>query len=464
MFGVAQHPYPAGYRGFLRFCDDVAYPLAPFQRRIARLYFATGAREVAACLPRGSAKSTLAALLAVHHVLSTDRASVYIGAAARDQARLIGTIVRRYAEHPAVRDYLTLRHDEVRVGGRTGPTALRVIASEGRQALGWERPTLMIGDEVLAWNEREPNLLDAMASAMIKNPQARMLLISTAPLSEDSPWGRVRARALAAPNIKRAGSVLEAHGHGLAYIEWSLPEDEDPDDLDAVKRGSPAPWVTRAMLEEQRHRVSPFTWLALHCNRASVHSARWLPPGAWQACRSDYTVDPAEPVTYGVDVGGSRSATALVGVLAGPDGVRVASVDIWQGRGAVMELVAHVRALLDAGRRVRELVFDPMRFDSEAQRLEQDYGLACVEWPQSETRMTLCSERLHGLVVEERLHHPGHADLDRAAASAIAKPTPRGWRLVKASETVQVDALIALAMAAERADRPAHASKFLGWS
>ena len=74
--------------------------------------------------------------------------------------------------------------------------------------------------------------------------------------------------------------------------------------------------------------------------------------------------------------------------------------------------------------------------------------------------MTGCSERLHGLVVEQRLHHP---DLARAAASAIAKPTPRGWRLIKASETVQVDALIAVAMAAERADRPAYASKFLGW-
>ena len=86
-----------------------------------------------------------AALLAAHHVLSTDRASVYIGAASRDQARLIGTIVRRYAEHPAIREYLTLRHDEVRIGDRTGPTALRVIASDGRQALGWERPTLMIG-------------------------------------------------------------------------------------------------------------------------------------------------------------------------------------------------------------------------------------------------------------------------------------------------------------------------------
>jgi len=453
-----------GLRGFYAFCDAVSYDLAPFQRRIARAFFAKDAREVAACLPRGSAKSTLAALIALHHTVTTPQASVYVGAAARDQARLIGTIVRRYAEHPAVSSYVTLRHDEVRLGDAKGPTALRVIASEGRVALGWERPTLMIGDEVLAWSEREPSLLDAMASAMVKNPTAKMLLISTAPLTEDSAWGRVRARALAAPTTVRDGAFWEAKAPGLHWLEWSLPEDVEPDDLDAVKQATPAPWITRAMLAEQRLRVSPFTWLALHCNRSSVSSARWLPPGAWNACRATYDVPADEPLVYGIDVGGSRSATALVGVAGGPDGVRVASVNVWQGRSAVMDLVAHLEGLLAAGQRVRELVYDPMRFDSEAQRLERDYGITVVEWPQSETRMTICSEKLHGLVVEQRLQHPGHSDLDRHVSNAIAKPTPRGWRLVRASENAQVDALIALAMASERASQQTYASRFLGFA
>ena len=34
-------------------------------------------------------------------------------------------------------------------------------------------------------------------------------------------------------------------------------------------------------------------------------------------------------------------------------------------------------------------------------------GLALVEWPQSETRMTVCSENLHRLIVEQHLRHPG---------------------------------------------------------
>ena len=96
-----------------------------------------------------------------------------------------------------------------------------------------------------------------------------------------------------------------------------------------------------------------------------------------------------------------------------------------------------------------------MRFASEALRLERDHGLPLVEWPQSETRMTICSENLHGLVVERRLRHPGVAELDRHVANAVAKPTPRGWRLVKSADAAQIDAVIALAMAAERARSPA---------
>ena len=74
------------YRGFLRFCDAVGYQLAPFQKRIARAHFGAE-REAVAILPRGSAKSTLAAHLATHHVLSRRNPGVYVGAGCRDQAR-----------------------------------------------------------------------------------------------------------------------------------------------------------------------------------------------------------------------------------------------------------------------------------------------------------------------------------------------------------------------------------------
>lgn len=77
--------------------------------------------------------------------------------------------------------------------------------------------------------------------------------------------------------------------------------------------------------------------------------------------------------------------------------------------------------------------------------------------------MTVASEGLHAAVVEGRLRHPGHPDLDRHVAAAVARKTGRGWRLDKIARDAQIDGAIALAMAVERAqDRPEPA-RLLGW-
>ena len=67
-------------------------------------------------------------------------------------------------------------------------------------------------------------------------------------------------------------------------------------------------------------------------------------------------------------------------------------------------------------------------------------------------------------VVERRLRHPGDSDLDRHLAGAVAKATGRGWRLDKSERSAQIDAVVALAMAVERAQAPQAAPvQLLGW-
>lgn len=455
--------YKPTARGFCAFCRDVGYDtLKPFQRRIIRAHFA-GERELIAILPRGSAKSTLAAHLVIHHVLSHAEPGVYVGAASRDQARIIGAMMRQLVQRPAVQDRLVWRTDAVRwAHDPKGPAVATVVASDGARAHGWPHPTLIVADEVWAWEDREPSLLSAMQTSLLKNPGCRFLGISTAAASLDSPLGRLRGRALAAPHVDRTAAVLEAQGDGLRWLEWSVAADGDTENMRTVAAANPL--RTPAEMREQRGRVSEIAWLQWHCNRWGVGSTQWLPPGAWGRCAAVYDIEPADELVLGVDVGGSRSATAVVGCVARDDGrVDVATVEVWQGTDAVLEASAYIEDLVAGGRPIREVVFDPMRFSSEALRLERDHGLILTEWPQSETRMTICSERLHGLVVEQRLRHPGVAELDRHVAAAVAKPTPRGWRLVKSAEAAQIDALIALAMAAERATQPVAELKFHGW-
>src|SRR4051794_825630 len=96
-------------RSFSTFCKRVGYPLEPFQRRIAAACFAPE-RETLILLSRGEAKSTLGALLAVHHLVSVPKPAVYIASTSRDEARTIFEAARGFAQHPSIADKLVLRH------------------------------------------------------------------------------------------------------------------------------------------------------------------------------------------------------------------------------------------------------------------------------------------------------------------------------------------------------------------
>jgi phage terminase large subunit-like protein len=131
-----------GLKGFEAFCALIDFPLEPYMRRIARAYFGT-AREVVIVLPRGNAKTTLASLIGLHHLLTVRTASVVIGASSRDQARIAFKRMEGFLEHPALEGLVTVRHLELRYEGRK----LRVVPSDGPRTHGLSC-SLYIGDEV----------------------------------------------------------------------------------------------------------------------------------------------------------------------------------------------------------------------------------------------------------------------------------------------------------------------------
>jgi phage terminase large subunit-like protein len=134
---------------------------------------------------------------------------------------------------------------------------------------------------------------------------------------------------------------------------------------------------------------------------------------------------------------------------------------IYHGDAGVLECVDHVRAL--AGRfNVRELVYDPWRFGQAAQELERE-GLLVVAFPQHDARMIPASARLHAAVVEQRLTTPPDRELARHASDAIARHSRRGWRIDKPNQRANIDAIVALAMAVERAEQVPEPVELLGW-
>jgi len=233
-------------------------------------------------------------------------------------------------------------------------------------------------------------LLEAMQTGLIKRPDAKLLVISTAAAQLDSPLGRMRGRALAQSYVKRTGAVVEARGD-LHWLEWSLPDGEPLDDFAAVKEANPAAYITVADLRRQRSAVPEVTFAQFHACRWGVGEGSWLPPGAWNECVGTPTFTAGEPVWVELDVGAERSASAVAWVNAELQ----ADVAIYHGAGAILEVVDHVRALAREYT-LREMAFDPWRMGQAAIELERE-GMIVVEFPQTDVRMIPASQTLYTL-------------------------------------------------------------------
>jgi phage terminase large subunit-like protein len=90
-------------------------------------------------------------------------------------------------------------------------------------------------------------------------------------------------------------------------------------------------------------------------------------------------------------------------------------------------------------------------------------GVPVVEFPQSDPRMIPASSTPHAAIVERRLTLPGHRELAGHAANAVARHSRRGWRIDKPNRDTPIDAIVALAMAVERATFRPEPVRLLGW-
>lgn len=291
----------------------------------------------------------------------------------------------------------------------------------------------------------------------MKERGSKLIVISTAGQGADSPLGRLRSRALALPEVKTTNGFTRARGPNLRLLEWSLPEDASIDDLRAVKSVNPASWIRKADLAEQREAVPELAFRRFHANQWVERESHLLPTGAWQQCVGEPAFRDGEPVWVGVDVGGDRSASAVVWIN---EGYQV-GVEIFHGDEGVLDCVDRVREL--AGRyQVREVVYDPWRFGQAAQELEAE-RIIVTQFPQTDARMIPASDRLYRAVVERRLVVPDEDELRTHAANTVARHNRRGWRLDKPSLDAPNDSIIALCMALEALENQPDEVQLIGW-
>jgi phage terminase large subunit-like protein len=297
----------------------------------------------------------------------------------------------------------------------------------------------------------------ALSTALHKRPDAKLIVISTAGQGADSPLGRLRARALASPHVKRFGALTDARSPALRMLEWATPEDGDVDDARLVKKANPASWITVQQLAEQRQALPDLAYRRFLANQWTAREGHWLPPGAWQTCVGEPEFTSGDKVWIGVDVGGGRSASAVVWQN---EALQVGCA-IYHGEGGVVDCLDCVRELAGEYQAV-EVIYDPWRFGQAAQELERE-GLHMVQFPQNMTRMIPASQRLHEAITSKRLTVPDHPELAQHAANAIARHSQRGWRIDKPGKEIHIDAIIALAMALDSAETQPEPVRLLGW-
>jgi phage terminase large subunit-like protein len=288
--------------------------LAPFQRQFIQGALAEQTTTAVLSIARGNGKSAITAGLALGGLVGIwdrqPRREIVAAARTRDQGRIIWDFVAGFAASLPLelQRRLTYRRAprlEIEFEGDGGGHVLRVIAADGKSALGGA-PTMAILDERGHWAlDRGDELEHAIFSGLGKRGGRGVVISSSAPddthpfsITLDHPQQGVYVQEhRPAPGLPAddAESLLIANpgadygiGGSLAWLEGQAKR--------AIARGGST--LTAFRLYNRNERVSG------ECRDLLITVDEWL------ACETSDLPPRQGGVVIGIDLGGSASMTA----------------------------------------------------------------------------------------------------------------------------------------------------------
>jgi phage terminase large subunit-like protein len=194
-------------------------------------------------------------------------------------------------------------------------------------------------------------------------------------------------------------------------------------------------------------------------NQWTQTTEAWLPHGAWKALGA---ADPAEitDVVLGFDGSYKRDSTALYGFTVGgkPHGFLIGAWekpdtagDEWRVPRAEVQKALHETF---QRYRVRRLLCDPYRWETEIDEWADTYGDVVLEFPtNSRQRMVKACGRFYSAVVQGDFTHDGDPTIARHLSNVVLKQTPEGSYITKdaADSPRKIDAAVAAVVAWEAA-------------
>ncbi len=454
-----------GIKSFERWRDDPAafietylfdpktgepFKLLPAERAFLEHMFKTGdngrllySDQVYAAIKK-SGKTGFAALATIVTVLLFGGRYAEAFCVANDQQQAQDRVfenVRQIIEaSPLLKDAARVTADRITFPA-TGATITALATDYASAASG--HPTIAVFDELWGFtSERFRRLWDELVP-MPTQPISFRLVVSHAGFEGESALlQEMFERGLKQPQV---GTDLHA-GDGFLMFWSHVPI---------------APWQDEAWIEQMRRSLRPNQFLRMIENKFVSTESQFVDMAAWDRCTdlrlSAVVSEPSLPVFVGVDASYKHDSTALVAVTPVDDTtqrVKLACHRIFQPTpDQPLDFEAAIELTLkDWSKRftILKVLFDPWQMQATAQRLQRA-GLPLKECPQTPAYLTAIGQNLFDLVTGGNLAVYHSDQIRNAVLSAVAKETPRGWKISKEKQTHKIDAVVALAMACHAA-------------
>lgn len=407
----------------------------PFQDELVELVFRR-IREILFVVPEENTKTTTVAGLCLYQIAHLERAKVLATASARDQAREgLYSQAAGMVEASGLDEEFICQEGFLRIKHPATRSRLQITAADAGTGDG-AIPNFVGVDEL--HRHKDLSYYRTLAGKLRKR-DAIMVTISTAgePGSEFELL-RAEFRARATERV-----VDETHGVYIsptsALIEWCVPANGDPHDIDLVKAANPFSGVTRESLQE-KHDAPSFDlahWKRMVCNQPTRAEASALsdPELAGLLARgAGRRASEGVPVLAGLDVAWKYDETGLMSLYCASPTDRLLRVEAClvppRRRDEQLDPDEVFGAVETLHRRnpIEYLVMDLAAARDVAARIEKELGIVVVDRAQTNPRAVEDYQRFMEGVRNEWLAvaDDEEGNFARHAANAIGRLLPGG--------------------------------------
>jgi phage terminase large subunit-like protein len=392
-------------------------------------------REVIWGIPRQNGKSTALVCLMLWRCLKWSGQVIRYGAQTGVDARAkLCDDWHPLLEHSPLAEVLSFRrqsgHEALMFenGSRLG-----LVASSEKSGHGSTIDSAVLDE---SWAHADHRLEQSCRPAMVTRPNAQMFIVSTAGTETRSPflWEKVQAGRQAV----EAGIT-----GGIAYLEWSAPDDADPGSPDTWRKTIPAlgTTISEETIRGDFHGMPRHEFERSFLNMwTSTMGDALIDPGHWETLSELGKVRP-EWVVLGLDVAPQGKSGSIVAVGEDGDLLRLAVLETGPGTDWIIPALSRIRE--EYGN--PHLLVDSKACAALLPELERvsDFAITAL----STAEIPPACDFFLRMTRESRLRHRGERELLTAIDGAAERKLGDGFAWSRRNSGCDITSLVAATIA-----------------